>query len=438
MDTGCGIVTDQISSDILRNSSHNTDEYIADLSNFLLDVNDDDKLVYTRTDGNDHEMSDASSFDFRSFLLDTTVEDNRTDKGVSEISKAPDQQPMESSPLAVDPALTEMQGGVINCTLNTEELEVPNNDDIFLPVKTLSTSFALMAHKENVKTHHERNFLKKREQNSHVPSHISSSMTGHQPIERNYSGMKYQLEKLKRTINRIKWAPDARTQIRIAVLHGRHSRHFIRKTQAIIKIDAHGVFHLLNIGVKISANSAIYSSSQLSPSTTSSSTNTKNQDSTNKPLTLPIYGQEMEVGANDMGGNSLTSSISEYLEMLPGWHVEEFLNSSNIPANCFCKIGDNNDVFPTWNTEIESTLNSFSPESIGIWVPQAPTPQQNQTQIFPQNINFGRQIEFKNSKGGTSNKSRRKWRDDNSFAVPQINPSSSTSFKSQELFGSWI
>ncbi|KAK4351918.1 hypothetical protein RND71_027436 [Anisodus tanguticus] len=101
-------------------------------------------------------------------------------------------------------------------------------------------------------------------------------------------------------------------------------------------------------------------------------------------------------------------------------------------------IGDNNDVFPTWNTEIESTLNSFSPESIGIWVPQAPTPQQNQTQIFPQNINFGRQIEFKNSKGGTSNKSRRKWRDDNSFAVPQINPSSSTSFKSQELFGRWI
>ncbi|KAJ8540948.1 hypothetical protein K7X08_001764 [Anisodus acutangulus] len=235
MDTGCGIVTDQISSDILRNSSHNTDEYIADLSNFLLDVNDDDKLVYTRSDGNDHEMSDASSFDFRSFLLDTPVEDNRTDKGVSEISKAPDQQPMKSSPLAVDPALTEVQGGVINCTLNTEELEVPNNDDIFLPVKTLSTSFALMVHKENVKTHHERNFLKKREQNSHVPSHISSSMTGHQPIERNYSGMKYQLEKLKRTINRIKWAPDARTQIPIAVLHGRHSRHFIRKTQAIIK-----------------------------------------------------------------------------------------------------------------------------------------------------------------------------------------------------------
>ncbi|KAK4349032.1 hypothetical protein RND71_031787 [Anisodus tanguticus] len=211
---------------------------------------------------------------------------------------------------------------------------------------------------------------------------------------------------------------------------------------SIHKANEHTQKHnrFLLTGVKISANSSLYSSSELSPSTTSSTTNsltTKNQDSKKSPLPLPICGsvssstvhQEMEVSANNMGENSLTSSISEYLEMLPGWHVEELLNSSNIPTNCFCKIGDNNYVFPIWDTEIESTLNSFSPGSIGIWVPPAPTPQQNQTQFFPQNINFGGQIEFKNSKGGTSNKSSRKWRDDNSFAVPHISPSSSTSFK---------
>ncbi|XP_059279033.1 B-box zinc finger protein 21 [Lycium ferocissimum] len=207
---------------------------------------------------------------------------------------------------------------------------------------------------------------------------------------------------------------------------------------SIHKANEHTQKHnrFLLTGVKISANSALYSSSE-TPST--NSLTTKNQDSTKKPKPLPISGsvssstvhQEMAVAAN-IGEDSLTSSISEYLEMLPGWHVEEFLNSSNIPTNGFCKIGDN-DVFPIWDTEIESNLSSFSPESIGIWVPQAPpapTPQQNQTQIFPQNINFGGQIEFKNSKDVTSNKSSRKWRDlDNSFAVPQISPSSSTSFK---------
>ncbi|MCE3216479.1 hypothetical protein HAX54_006665 [Datura stramonium] len=211
---------------------------------------------------------------------------------------------------------------------------------------------------------------------------------------------------------------------------------------SIHKANEHTQKHnrFLLTGVKISANSSLYSSSE-SPSATSSTTNSlttnlsKSQSCTKKPLPLPVcvssstVPQEMTVAAN-MGENSLTSSISEYLEMLPGWHVEEFLNSSNIPTNGFCKIGDS-DEFPIWDTEIESTLNSFSPESIGIWVPQAPaapTPQQNQTQNFPQIINFGGQIEFKNIKEVTSNKSSRKWRDDNSFAVPQINPSS-TSFK---------
>nr|XP_016463196.1 PREDICTED: B-box zinc finger protein 21-like [Nicotiana tabacum] len=237
---------------------------------------------------------------------------------------------------------------------------------------------------------------------------------------------------------------------------------------SIHKANEHTQKHnrFLLTGVKLSANSALYSSIESQSTTSSTNSLTKNQESapnlksqtsTKKPLPLPVsvsvssnISQEMTVAANDkgisccnnqlvnVGANSLTSSsISEYLEMLPGWHVEEFLNSSNIP-NGVCKIGDS-DMFPIWDTEIESNLNSFSPESIGIWVPQPPaiaTPQQNQTQIFtPQNFNFGgqiefknTQIEFKNTKEVTSIKSSRKWRDDNSFAVPQISPTS-TSFK---------
>ncbi|KAM3304592.1 B-box zinc finger protein 21 [Capsicum chacoense] len=222
---------------------------------------------------------------------------------------------------------------------------------------------------------------------------------------------------------------------------------------SIHKANEHTQKHnrFLLTGVKISTNSSLYTSSE-SPSVTSSTTNqdsatnvNKSQTCNKKPLPLPvsvsgsvsssIIAQEVSAAAN-IGENGYTSSISEYLEMLPGWHVEEFLNCSTIPTNGFCKIGDN-DVFPIWDTEIESTLNSFSPESIGIWVPQAPPappPQKNQNQIFPQNINFGGQIEFKNSKEVTCNKSSRKWRDDNSFAVPQVSPSSISFKRSRTLW----
>ncbi|CAN4122929.1 unnamed protein product [Withania somnifera] len=218
---------------------------------------------------------------------------------------------------------------------------------------------------------------------------------------------------------------------------------------SIHKVNEHKQKHnrFLLTGVRISENSSLYSSSE-SPSVTSSTTKqdsatnlNKSQTCTKKPLPLPVSGsgsvsstvpQQMAVAAN-MGENSYTSSISEYLEMLPGWHVEDFLNSSAIPSNGSCKIGDN-DVFPIWHTEIESTLNLFSPESIGIWVPQATPPQKNQNQIFPQHINFGGQIEFKNSKEVTIHKPSRKRRDDNSLAVPQISPSSASFKRSRTLW----
>ncbi|OIT33411.1 PREDICTED: B-box zinc finger protein 21-like isoform X2 [Nicotiana attenuata] len=192
-------------------------------------------------------------------------------------------------------------------------------------------------------------------------------------------------------------------------------------------------------GIKLSANSALYSSTP-SPSAASSANSSassfKSQNPTNKPAAVETVTvvKEKVGGCNsqlvNVGGNNLTSSISEYLEMLPGWHVEDFLDCST--PNGSSKIGDE-DMLSFWDTDLESHMSSFPPQNIGVWVPQAPPPlqskQQTQTQFLsPSNLNFGGQIGIKDSREVNSIKSSRKWRDDNSFAVPQISPPS-TSFK---------
>ncbi|OIS99319.1 PREDICTED: uncharacterized protein LOC109230976 [Nicotiana attenuata] len=171
---------DQISCDILRNSSLSTDDYLVELSNFLFNSKDDEEPLFVGPDRN--EVIDESYFDdFSSFLLDTPDD---TDNGVSEISKAPDQQlpipdgarpgelsdkrvnhygdkpivcssevQMISSALSVNPAFPEMRDGVICCTLNTEVPEIPTNDDVFLPVRMPSIPSPLMAHHTCVKTY---------------------------------------------------------------------------------------------------------------------------------------------------------------------------------------------------------------------------------------------------------------------------------------------
>ncbi|XP_059287164.1 B-box zinc finger protein 20-like [Lycium ferocissimum] len=211
-------------------------------------------------------------------------------------------------------------------------------------------------------------------------------------------------------------------------------------------------------GVKLSANSALYSSPSPSPSAISSAdssvSNFKSQNPTSK-LVVPSVSstitsnkaaatatvepvqvvKEKVGGCNNgqvmnVGGNSLTSSISEYLEMLPGWHVEDFLDCS-IPNGFSKNIGDE-DMLSFWDTDLENQLSSFPPQNFGLWVPQAPPPQskqQIQTKFSPpQILNFGGQIGLKDSREINNIKSSRKYRDDNSFAVPQISPPS-TSFK---------
>ncbi|XP_028094688.1 B-box zinc finger protein 21-like [Camellia sinensis] len=75
-------------------------------------------------------------------------------------------------------------------------------------------------------------------------------------------------------------------------------------------------------------------------------------------------------------GGGATSSISESLiETLPGWRVDDFLDSSSPPSfGIYKTVVD--EVMPFCYADLESNLGSFSsPNNVGIWVPQAPPPQ---------------------------------------------------------------
>ncbi|XVF63761.1 hypothetical protein PTKIN_Ptkin09bG0112700 [Pterospermum kingtungense] len=126
-------------------------------------------------------------------------------------------------------------------------------------------------------------------------------------------------------------------------------------------------------------------------------------------------------------GRGSTSSISEYLiEMLPGWQVEDFLDSSS-PTFGFCKSDDG--VLPFFDADLESNMNSFSAENLGLWVPQSPSslyPPQYSSQM-------GGQIGFKETKEITSMKTNRRWTDD-TLTVPQISPQSTGFKRSRHLW----
>ncbi|MBA0681954.1 hypothetical protein Goari_023720 [Gossypium aridum] len=114
------------------------------------------------------------------------------------------------------------------------------------------------------------------------------------------------------------------------------------------------------------------------------------------------------------------SSISDYLiEMLPGWHVEDFLDSG------FSKSDDG--LLPFVDADLERNTTTFSPESSGLWVPQhSPsslcTPH-NSSQIGGQTGWFKETIGIK---------ANRRWTDD-SFTVPEITPPSTASKRFRPL-----
>lgn len=124
-------------------------------------------------------------------------------------------------------------------------------------------------------------------------------------------------------------------------------------------------------------------------------------------------------------GGGFTSSISEYLmEMLPGWQVEDLLDSSSDPVGFFKDNDDDGLMF--LNEDFESRISSY--ENSGLWVPQAPNliqPSQLQSGIFKVN-------EFAGMKGKVSRKVARKNLDDG-FTVPQISSQSKSSKRSRHI-----
>ncbi|KAL3514722.1 hypothetical protein ACH5RR_027439 [Cinchona calisaya] len=207
----------------------------------------------------------------------------------------------------------------------------------------------------------------------------------------------------------------------------------------IHKANEHTQKHnrFLLTGVKLSAKSSLYSSSSPSECSDGVPTFNPHQDTViNKPVpTNPTNiekgtdfnaDQMMTDGGDNNNKSPNTSSIAEYLiEMLPGWHVEDFLDSSSSsPPFGFCKSTNcDDDLIPFWDENLQKNnlSSSFLPESTGLWVPQAAAPLPTQTQWVFSTSNMGSKEMISNIKSTSG-----KWNDDNSFAVPQISPPASS------------
>lgn len=120
--------------------------YLAELSNSLLDFNDDELLTL---DDDEKGMIDKSFFDGLNLFLNSPNDANQDQVPSPEpkasvapehISNASTSCPvksvesvqMQSLKSASDPRFPELINGVICCELNTEDPEIPCNDDVFL------------------------------------------------------------------------------------------------------------------------------------------------------------------------------------------------------------------------------------------------------------------------------------------------------------------
>uniref|UniRef100_A0A6N2KT84 B box-type domain-containing protein n=1 Tax=Salix viminalis TaxID=40686 RepID=A0A6N2KT84_SALVM len=240
---------------------------------------------------------------------------------------------------------------------------------------------------------------------------------------------------------------------------------FCQQDRAILCRDCDGPIHAANehtqkhsrfllTGVKLSATSAVYTSSssvtknggELVPDSKSQ----QQQQPIKKPVSVaPVNSNPPTVPSIlstntvvNKGGNNLvtnegfgsttSSTISEYLmETLPGWHVEDFLDPSTTPFG-FCKIDGGLSPFMDTHHDLESNMSSFSSESLGIWVPQTPTASYTSQQYYyPQLVG---QSGFKEIKETTNMKANRRLADD-VFTVPQISlPTNIGSKRSRTLW----
>ncbi|KAK4804941.1 hypothetical protein SAY86_004758 [Trapa natans] len=155
----------------------------------------------------------------------------------------------------------------------------------------------------------------------------------------------------------------------------------------------------------------------------------KTAASTVSPAAVIPGNNSLSVEASQ--GDDSTSSISEYLiEMLPGWHFEDFLDSCSASFG-FCKNGGDNDygmlplVGGGGGDDMIGSRCPRSSESLGIWVPQAPTPLSSAAAAA--NHQFSTRInQFKDTIATIKHSSitHSKRRADDIFAVPQMSPPS--------------
>ncbi|XWS25855.1 hypothetical protein CRYUN_Cryun27aG0102900 [Craigia yunnanensis] len=248
------------------------------------------------------------------------------------------------------------------------------------------------------------------------------------------------------------------------ICQGKRAFLFCQQDRAILCRDCDVSIHSANehtqkhnrfllTGIKLSATSALYSSSSSSIASLSNGGDSVPEFKSQPLVKNPVSASPANFNPSSLaksssisttiaasvinkssGDNLLasegvgsTSSISEYLvEMLPGWHVEDFLDSSSPPFG-FSKSDDG--MLPFFDADLESNMSTFSRENLGLWIPQSPSslyPPQYSSQM-------GGQIGFKETKEIIGMKANKRWTDD-AFTVPQISPPSTGSKRSRPLW----
>ncbi|CAK7329632.1 unnamed protein product [Dovyalis caffra] len=205
----------------------------------------------------------------------------------------------------------------------------------------------------------------------------------------------------------------------------------------IHKANEHTQKHnrFLLTGVKLSASSSLYT---ISPSTSNCDANintTRNRNhhpyprkpssasheifsSPSVETASPPTAYNRDDNHVSDNGSISTSRISEYLETVPGWRIDDFFDPSFATNNGFSKTGDL--ILPLPDRDLESYKSSFSPEDIDFWVPQV-TPQFPQLPLYI--ARPGLPSGFNESKEASKMKVSRRWNEDG-FTVPQISPRS--------------
>ncbi|KAF2301917.1 hypothetical protein GH714_030397 [Hevea brasiliensis] len=204
----------------------------------------------------------------------------------------------------------------------------------------------------------------------------------------------------------------------------------------IHKANEHTKKHnrFLLTGVKLSTSSSLY---PRSPSSNSCNTsmNTNNRKSpqqtclhnpcsfSNEIFSCPsVEIQSPSIAKDSHHSDNIsisTSSISEYLETLPGWRVDDFLDPSIAPDDGFCKSFSNFSPLVE-DQDLESHISSFSQEDLAFWVPQVSTQLPQQDPAYHPQIKGGLLNGSKESKEVNNRKDNRKWIIEDAFTVPEM------------------